>query len=433
MGRHVCLIIALISILLGCGGGGNPKTPADEVAIFDEQEGSLTPPDTLPEAEPEDAEPVKTAVSRFSTPVNISHNATNSAFHSVIQTIDGVLHVAWVDNGNLAFSQSYDNGATFNEPVLLVNSGVWHSVGSVRLALTESAIHLTLTSYQEGSFSGEIFYMRSLDGGLTFSNPVLVSNADGHSSISSYVSTDGFDRVVISWSNSIGAGQRSRYVISEDNGGSFTDPTGIYATGSSPRLLLNSTNMFTTWLGGDNLDRHLYFVNATQNDEIDFRSSPMIIERDILPYDSQMFVDDRGTLYLFWASGEVGHPVIVMSTSEDDGRTFSERVVISNPDYPAYCSRVLITGAGAFYIAWLEEQVDNKYISYLSQTVDGGKTFLKNIELEPSPVSSEYPFCPTLAHLSDNNHIGMVYSTEIPSNQRDDVFYTTFDTSTVFD
>jgi hypothetical protein len=432
MARNVFVIIALISLLFGCGGSGNPKTAASEEPEVEEQEDSLTQPDTESEVEPDTTEPIETPSTHFSEPVNISSNPTNSGSQSVVRTNDGVLHVAWVDDGNLAFSQSYDNGASFTEPLRLVDSGVMNSLDYTRIGLTESAIHLTFTFYQQGSFSGEIFYMRSLDGGLNFSTPILLSNDDGHSSVSSTISTDGLDRVVISWSNRIGVGQKSRYVLSDDNGVSFTDPAGIYAVGSSPKILLSSTNMFTTWIGGENLEQHFYFVNATKNKNIDFRSSPVIIERDIETYDTQMYVDDRGTLYLFWTSNVGGNPVKVMSSSEDDGRTFSERVVISDPDYPAYCSRVLFTGTGTFYIAWLEEQDRNIYKSYLSRTEDGGETFSHKLELKQNQVSSEYPFCPTLTHISDGQYIGMIYSLEM-SNLRNDIFYTTLDTGTAFD
>jgi hypothetical protein len=145
-----------------------------------------------------------------------------------------------------------------------------------------------------------------------------------------------------------------------------------------------------------------------------------------------MFVDDVRTLYVTWYSGALGRGIIVIAKSEDKGLSFTEPVMISAPDFASFCANFVFTGIGEFYVTWVSDEDDNGYRTYITKSDDGGETFLEKREL--ILLTDDQPFCPTMMHMKDENHIGMIYTAEGTGvNLLPDIYYTTFNILSVFD
>jgi hypothetical protein len=125
----------------------------------------------------------KGSMDQFSPLVDLSNNERES-LRPTIATSGNNVYVAWFDdiegNSEILYRRSTDDGTSFGSTINLSNS----DEESVRPAIIASGNNVYLV-WIEGQPSGfgnnEIFYKRSIDGGVTFGPTINLSNGEGNS------------------------------------------------------------------------------------------------------------------------------------------------------------------------------------------------------------------------------------------------------------
>jgi hypothetical protein len=116
----------------------------------------------------------------FSEPINISENEGGSFDEQIISEGNNV-YVVWEngtpDNFEIFFARSTDGGMTFSEPINISdNEG---DSSDPQISIEGNNMYVVWLDDTPGN--RDIFFASSTDGGLTFSEPINISDNEGES------------------------------------------------------------------------------------------------------------------------------------------------------------------------------------------------------------------------------------------------------------
>jgi DNA-binding beta-propeller fold protein YncE len=163
----------------------------------------------------------------FGPTINLSSNSGNSWFPQ-IAVAAGNVFVTWPDNqtnGNweVFFTRSTDAGATFESTHNLSNNS--GSLGPPRMVASGSDVYV---SWRDNSFSAsfDVLFIKSSDGGATFSNITNLSKSPGTSD-DPEIASSGDGNVFVVWENT-GPGNFDIFLAkSRDRGQTFDNSTNM--------------------------------------------------------------------------------------------------------------------------------------------------------------------------------------------------------------
>jgi hypothetical protein len=121
------------------------------------------------------------------------------------------------------FARSTDEGSTFSAPLRVSKEG---GAASEAHIAADSSGRLSVVWVQGTEEEKQAHYTRSTDGGLTFSDPVKLSNSEG-ASISKPLVTTFQDTVYVAYQNEARRDMQVYLVRSLDAGASFSDPAQV--------------------------------------------------------------------------------------------------------------------------------------------------------------------------------------------------------------
>lgn len=303
---------------------------------------------------------------------NLSNNAGASLFPDIAVS-ENTIYVVWDDdtlgNSEIFYVRSTDGGQTFSPPRNLSNNS-----GSSRnpaISVSGSDLYIVWDDETPGNF--EIFFVMSRDGGQIFSKPQNLSQNAGRSVLPDIAASEG--NIYVFWQDDTLGNPEIFYVRSPDGGQSFTAPHNL------------SQNPGNSW-------------------------SPAV-------------ATEEKNVYVAWDDRTPGNREIFFARSSDGGASFSAPQNISKT--PSFSAAPAIAASGnAIYIAWTEETPVENYEVFYIWSPDGGNTFAGPQNLSKSPT---YSGAPALAASTHNIHLIWVEGLLMQKNGKPyvdyEVFYTT--------
>jgi hypothetical protein len=322
------------------------------------------------------------------------HNTLNWAGQHLIAARGDTVYVVWEDDRTSAFHQyfarSTNAGQSFEPNIRLDRDG--ETSGAPSIAVDNSGgIHVV---WQRGI----VRYVKSTDGGQTFSIPVQASeNAGLEPSIA--VSRDG-RRIYIA--HPVGPGLDTDIMLSRstDGGQTFMLPetrvNDDTTTGMNyPAVaLFQDTIVLVAWNDAtSSQNARDVFVARSADGGASFGTSILLNDTagsSTSQYAVSAGADSLGRVYVVWV-GIGGDYGLGISVSTDTGRTFlHEREVPGTPggDFPS----LWVSRSGELYLAWefWNGDRDGRYHEVrFSCSADGGTTFSTPVNPSDGPDDDE--------------------------------------------
>jgi hypothetical protein len=214
----------------------------------------------------------------FTNPITLSNVSSDSQNPMILVSNDGVF-VLWTENKNgrsdVFFTKSVDGGITFESPVNLSGSLQGQS-GYAAFAQKDKDIYVVWQTSLSGTAG--VFLARSLDRGTSFEKPINLSNNSGSSGWPQ-ISVEG-DNVYVNWVDST-PGRFDVFIAkSIDDGKIFEGSTNISTSKNesyeSKMAILNNT-IFVVWQEGSPAGGHTIVFSKSTTTVPEFTSFTLLI------------------------------------------------------------------------------------------------------------------------------------------------------------
>jgi hypothetical protein len=335
------------------------------------------------------AEPTvsKLAIKNWTKIISLS-NSTISSQGPRLAASGNNVYAVWEESHNginqIIFVKSTDRGNTFSKPANLTYS-IRIDSETPSIGAFENNVYVVWTDNSPGNF--DIFFIRSTDGGNTFSKPLNLSKDPGLSYLPR-IATDGNNSVYVVWTDNSQGNYNILFTKSMDGGASFDKPiilSDLKGVSNFPSIVASGNkDVYVVWSHKNNTDFDPSNTeNQTQTYDVFFTrsldggnsfSKSVNLSED--PANSQspaLDVSERGTVYVVWTDNSIGTYETFFTKSLDGGNSFSKVSVISS-NLARSISPSISTYGNNIFVVWSDNTFGNSEI-FITNSVDNGSTF----------------------------------------------------------
>jgi hypothetical protein len=327
-------------------------------------------------------------------------NAENGA--SIAANAAGDLFAVWSEDedgyAEIHYSISHDGGNTWSgqtaDLILSYPGGPYNALNPWITVDHENYIHVVWNQVYPQTGTGEIYYSRSLDGGMTWSSQTLeriISYPDGGNSLEPRIAVDESDHLYVIWKepdDSLSSRSVINFSRSTDHGDTWTGTTADYPVTASFRIILypdmtvDADNyIHVVWKGTqDTASPYHYEIYHSRSTDGGLTWSGLSGEQIVSYYPPgdpssnipNIGADHRGNVIVVWDEEyDFGINEIMVSASLDGGVTWSGSThdeIISFPDgHPGYRPFIVAGLDDTLHVTWNEGTTTSYYQIHYSR------------------------------------------------------------------
>jgi hypothetical protein len=292
------------------------------------------------------------------------------------------IYVVWrefvtPDNAEIFFAASYDNGKTFSTPINISNT----PENSFNPQITSERNNVYVVWTEEITVdNNEIFFTASNNNGQTFSDPPdNLSNTRG-SSFDPKISSEGNNVYVVWTEETTLSNNEIFFTASNNNGQTFTDPpdnlSNSLLNSRDPQISNRGNNVYVVWTEVVTLAQNSeIFFRASNNNGDTFSTPPDNLSQKSGFSQNPQIANEANNVYVVWEDDTSGNDEIIFSESDDNGDNFDMPDNISNN---AEDSRIpqISSEANNVYVVWQDDATpDNDVDIFFTASNNNGQTF----------------------------------------------------------
>lgn len=277
---------------------------------------------------------------------------------------------------DIILAKSRDGGESF-DTINITNTTTrsWNP----RIAAQGSNIYIVWN--ESGQKTTDIYFSMSIDGGDLFSRPINISKSQS-SSEDAAIKAKGPDVYMI-WQEKHKDSTDILFAKSIDNGITFSEPLklnkkdGNFMISRDTQLLVSDRNIFTVWYDQTNntSSRGVYFVKSTDGGES--FEKPVRLTSGANSKFAQI-TNYKNNLFVLWQDSSLGREEVFLKASQDSGESFGDKINISQDPRD---SRVFILGPQ------IQAVGTKAYVVWENLNFDGGDLYFKKV----SPFHEQQP------------------------------------------
>ncbi|MGD1836239.1 MAG: sialidase family protein [Nitrososphaeraceae archaeon] len=298
------------------------------------------------------------------------------------------IYVVWRDNtlenSDIFFSASTDNGQTFSEPDNISdNEG---DSNDPQIATEGDNVYVVWVD--RISVKTDILFSFSTNNGKSFSPPDTISDNQGES-LSPQIAAKGYSVFVV-WSGSTPVTTDILFSFSTNNGKSFSTPDNISDSALAsifPQITIKGYNVYLVWedrIAGNND----IFISFSNNNGVSF-SQPDNISDNIGVSGRPQIAAEGDNVYSVWEDNTPSNPGILFSFSTENGESFSQPNDISDNIGPSLNPQMAVKGDNV-YVVWRDMVQGNNDI-FISFSTNNGVSFSQPDNISNSTGNSNSP------------------------------------------
>jgi hypothetical protein len=274
------------------------------------------------------------------------------------------------------FRRSSDGGATFSPQGQLSDT----TTGATFEAVAVSGSNVYIVWRESVGVPSNVFFARSVDGGMTFFPPVNLSNSAGDAEDAD-VAADGTDVHVVWTERSTSGNAEILYRRSDDQGATFTaSPTNISNTASAsvlPAIAVVGSSVYVTYKDNPGI----MFSCSLAYGGFSF---PISLSGAGVGGPSQV-VGTGSDVHVIWHHNPGGNLNVFYARSNDGCLNFSPATNVSN-SVVDYLSGALSASGPDVYITWSEVSTGEIYMRH---SINNGGAFgtATNVSVTPGASS----------------------------------------------
>lgn len=320
----------------------------------------------------------------FITPTNISNDNDSARRTRIGMDSQNNISVVWDDESNngvidVVYTRSTDHGATWSQKVGVSNSG-FESVYPDLAIGTSADINVVWEEHLGGN--SEIYFSRSVDNGVSWSNPVNISKTSDNSTLPA-VTVDKLGHIYVAWVESIYFRTKAGYSSfiyfshSTDGGISWIQPLELTETvcEKGPAIATDpSNNIFVAFRVGKCAAEGDVVVMNSGDGGYSWLPQQYVSTGDGDADHPALGVDSSGNLNLVWQQITSGNYDIYHARSTDTNTTWSQPVNISQNTGSSENPSIAIDSLGNLNVSWDDNTLGAREI-FQSRSVNNGATW----------------------------------------------------------
>jgi hypothetical protein len=284
-----------------------------------------------------------------------------------------VVHVAWTDNrdGNeeIYYKRSVDGGLNWEADTRLTNNSA--NSADPSLWVTGSVVHVVWNDNRDGNY--EIYYKFSADGGVSWGTDTRLTDNSADSKYPS-VSESG-STVHVVWQDDRDGGEDEIYYKSSIDGGSNwgadTRLTNNEAVSEYPSISVSGAVVHVAWEDRRDGNYEIYYKRSS-NGGVSWGADTRLTDNYSFSYLSGMSVSGQ-SVNIVWQDDRDGNYEIYYKRSTDGGSTWETDTRLTNDAANSYIPSVSASGSDV-HIVWRDQRDGNDEI-YYNHSTDGGSTW----------------------------------------------------------
>jgi hypothetical protein len=162
----------------------------------------------------------------FGTSVNVTDNSMDND-QAVIAANDSGVHIVWQGDVLAHYSRSTDDGATFSAPQRLTTTTDQVEIQPTIIIDGANRVHISWQS--QSSEGGDVYWVRSTDGGASFGTIENRSNNLVTNSGAAVLTTPKDNRVVLFWVENTLTGNEIVHTKTNNGGNNWKTPSSIHS------------------------------------------------------------------------------------------------------------------------------------------------------------------------------------------------------------
>jgi predicted neuraminidase len=303
----------------------------------------------------------KSETNTWTYPVNISNNQSGSWNPSIVSDSQDNFYVVWFDNflgnNNIFFSQSNDEGSTWNSP-RNISDGTYDS--EFPEMVIDDNDNLGVVWYYRDGKSYKIWFRDSTDLGATWGlHQNISSDLEGmwYPDITS--GSDGSIHVV--WNGTYPNHHDIWYTRGRIGTVNWIEPLNVMS--QSPGLSYHP-DIAVDNMGTIHVFWHDSYINGLSDFDIHYRrssdngltwsNSQILTATSSESYHPSIATDSAGNLNLVWQDNVTGNDDIYFSRSTDSGSTWSTPINLSNNTALSASAEIAVDSTGNIHVVWAD-------------------------------------------------------------------------------
>ncbi|HRB01368.1 MAG TPA: hypothetical protein PK294_13115 [Ignavibacteria bacterium] len=318
---------------------------------------------------------------------NPAYSSTSENNSGCIAASGNVVHVVWYDyregNYEIYYKRSIDGGVSFQADTRLTNNTA--SSFSPSVSVSGLVVHIVWNDRRDGNY--EIYYKRSTDAGISWGADTRLTNNSAHSQFSSVAVSGSVVHVVWREMDDI------YYKLSIDGGVSFgtdTRLTNNLAGSNGPSVSVSGSAVHVVWYDSRDGNFEIYYKRSIDGGT-SWGADTRLTNNSFLS--TKVSVSVSGSvLNVTWVDERDSYKEIYYKRSTDGGTSWEAdtRLTIHTGTSSASDPSVSVSGS-VVHVVWHDDRDGNTEIYYKSSS-DGGVSFGADTRLTNNSAGSYYSF-----------------------------------------